>query len=88
MMRLAAVHQGYPLLTEATGYVTTGGTVRFVWDGEYWQPDTLGDTFSSRMGTLNDIQLRERVHPDLQTLLRLGGHWKSEDTIRLFPEAD
>jgi hypothetical protein len=89
MMRTAAVHHGYQLLTEASGYVATGTTVRFIWDGEHWTPTGRPDSPSQRMGTLTDTQLRERLHPDLETLLRLGGHWRSSlDTIRLFPEAD
>ena len=75
MMKLAAVHHGYPVGTEASGYVATGGQVRFLWDGANWQPQSGYNRIAQAMGPITDHGLRTRVNPDISTLLALGGHW-------------
>ena len=80
MLNRAAVHEHrthpYSIGLAATGYLGAGGSARFTWDGEMWQPDGRTDA-ASLIGPLTDAELRRRLCPDLDTIFRLGPHWGS-----------
>lgn len=74
MMKRSAVHHGYPEGATASGFIGAGGTARFSWTGQVGRPEGRTDA-AVFAGSLTDHELRTRMHPDLNTILRLGGHW-------------
>lgn len=78
MLSRKAVHEHrthpYAVGIVATGYVGAGGSARFAWDGERWQPDGRTDA-AILVGPLDDAELRSRLCPDLDTIMRIGPHW-------------
>lgn len=68
----------YTTGTVAAGYAASGAEARFIWTGTDWAPLGGTDTTAGRIGHLADTELRNRIWPDLRTLLTLGGAWRAE----------